>query len=120
MSASASSRFLSHSAIAVANCASMRARDSGVSAGEKSLRPSREVASELWVWPAGPAASAAAARLATSIDTGSKRWGMGGSYRLEATSAKVEIMGDSGEGLIDADARIQELADEREAARRER
>ena len=29
-------------------------------------------------------------------------------------------MGDSGEGLIDADARIQELADEREAARRER
>lgn len=29
-------------------------------------------------------------------------------------------MGDAGEGLIDADARIQELADEREAARRER
>ncbi len=29
-------------------------------------------------------------------------------------------MGDSGEGLIDADERIQELADEREAARRER
>jgi len=29
-------------------------------------------------------------------------------------------MSDSGEGLIDADARIQELADEREAARRER
>ena len=29
-------------------------------------------------------------------------------------------MGDSGEGLIDADSRIQELADEREAARRER
>ena len=29
-------------------------------------------------------------------------------------------MGDSGEGLIDADARIQELADEREAARREK
>lgn len=29
-------------------------------------------------------------------------------------------MGDAGEGLIDADARIQELADERDAARRER
>ncbi|NQW04322.1 MAG: hypothetical protein HQ485_09870 [Acidobacteria bacterium] len=29
-------------------------------------------------------------------------------------------MGDAGEGLIDADARIQELVDEREAARRER
>ncbi len=29
-------------------------------------------------------------------------------------------MGDSGEGLIDADTRIQELADEREAARREK
>jgi hypothetical protein len=29
-------------------------------------------------------------------------------------------MGDSGEGLIDADARIQELVDEREAARLER
>lgn len=29
-------------------------------------------------------------------------------------------MGDAGEGLIDQDARIQELADEREAARRER
>jgi hypothetical protein len=29
-------------------------------------------------------------------------------------------MGDSGEGLIDADARIQELLDEREAARLER
>lgn len=29
-------------------------------------------------------------------------------------------MGDAGEGLIDADARIQELADEREAARKER
>ena len=29
-------------------------------------------------------------------------------------------MGDAGEGLIDADARIQELADEREAARQER
>jgi len=42
------------------------------------------------------------------------------SYRDGGNLCYVEGMSDSGEGLIDADARIQELADEREAARRER